>query len=101
VSNIVSYNVGDWVFVDGYGNGFITKIEFVEFYYDENYPKGEGDPDGEIEFTVHCCVEGVWDDYYADLEDITLLPAIEVDKEVLLDLALQARDYDWCKELCK
>lgn len=93
MGEIVSYNIGDWVFVDGYGNGFITKIEMLEFE-EEMY--------SEIEFTVHLKGhDGVWADYYADLEDITLLPAIVVDKEILLDLALQARDYDWCKELTR
>lgn len=92
MGEIVSYNVGDWVFVDGYGNGFITKIEMLE-WEEQGYT--------ELEFTVHLKGhDGVWADYYADLEDISLLPVL-IDKEILLDLALGLKDFEWCKELVK
>lgn len=89
--NVVEYNIGDWVFVDGYGNGFITKIEYLE-YEEEGY--------AEIEFTVHLKGNNGWEDYYADLDDIS--PCyVEIDRELLLDVALLLKDYDWCKELAK
>lgn len=99
---IVSYNLGDWVHVAGYGVGWLEKIEYIEFNYDEDYPQGEDDPDGEIEFTVKLKdpKTGKWEDYYADLEDLSpVTTQREIDR--LLDFALMVHDYEWCKELAK
>ena len=99
---IASYYVGDWVHVAGYGVGYLVSIEYVPFEYDEDFPQGEDDPDGEIEFTVKLKdpKTGSWEDYYADLEDLSpVQPVREIDR--LLDFALMVKDYEWCKELAK